>query len=109
MKVIIGSTEYDLKVCDIENEKPDELEGKPMGFIDNVKSRICISNELEKQSKLQTFWHEAVHGILDELGRFELNDDEGFVDSFSKQLYALFLRNNLDKIYSYIGEAKCKK
>lgn len=41
------------------------------------------------QMQEQTFWHEAVHCILDNLSYDELSHDENFVDRFAQCLYQL--------------------
>lgn len=39
--------------------------------------------EQSESSKVNTFWHEVVHVILDCMGRGELSQDEVFVNSFA--------------------------
>ena len=64
---------------------------------------ISINKKYPVQTRKQTFWHEVVHAMLDEIGEEELCEDEGFVDAFAKQLYGLIHRNKIDKIYDYLG------
>ena len=35
----------------------------------------------------ETFWHELTHAILESMGEHKLNNDEAFVEEFSKRLY----------------------
>lgn len=43
----------------------------------------CYGDKQSETSKLNTFYHELVHSILEIMGRVELNEDEVFVSSFS--------------------------
>ena len=99
MKVHIGSTKYELNTP--KRVVVDEVLCK--GTLDESMSIIEISKEFPLQSRKQTLWHEVVHGILFELGEQELNSNEGFVDAFSKQLYAFNENNKLNKIYEKLS------
>ena len=107
MKIQIGVTEYDLaKVPNQEILKhysvgEDELLG---GLCHSLMGRILINKEIPVQARQQTFWHEVVHAILDELGLDKLNEDEGVVEALGKQLYGFFKYNKVDKIYKFLGE-----
>lgn len=48
---------------------------------------IVIDPTLKGDIKPITFYHEMVHFILNQLGRYELCQDEGFVDSFANLLW----------------------
>lgn len=100
MKVHIGSTKYELNTP--KKIVVDEVLCR--GALDESMSIIEVSKEFPLQSRKQTLWHEVVHGILFELGEHELTNDEGFVDSLSKQLYAFNENNKLDKIYEKLSD-----
>lgn len=104
-KIQIGVTDYEIQqVADselIENHGDDAM--LVGGDISTMQSLIRINNSYPKQTKLQTFWHEVVHAMLDEIGVQQLNDDEGFVEALGKQLYGLFKNNDLKKIYNFLG------
>lgn len=108
MKVVVGVTEYDLKIVDAEVVK-DKADGHLSsvdayaGCIEEFEGKISINKCYPAQTKKQTFWHEVVHAMLAEIGEADLNDDEGFVDAFAKQIYGFIQRNKIDKIYEYLG------
>lgn len=41
---------------------------------------------MSESKKKQTFWHELTHAILFQMSKFDLNDDESFVNTFSSFL-----------------------
>lgn len=110
LKVRIGVTEYDLQAVndarmnDEYLDAMDEESGSSIvgGMVHPILGKMLINNEIPQQAKVQSFFHECVHAMLDELGQGELYSDEDFVDSFSKQIYGLFKYNNLDKIFAYL-------
>lgn len=112
MKVKLGVTEYDLKM--FSNEEMDDYfdsedGGKKLitgGFIHPIHNIIRINKDTPKQSRIQSFFHECVHGMFDELGRTELYEDEDLVNSLSKQIYGLYKFNNLDKICLFLEDKK---
>lgn len=111
-KVNIGVTEYDLYVNPQERiaEKLPEEMAESLAFIDSMTCEIHISSNIPTQLMKQCFFHEVTHGMLDEIGMQELNADEGFVDALSKQIYALFIKNDVAKIISKIADChECKR
>lgn len=42
---------------------------------------------IPNESKEQTLWHEIVHLILDDMLKYELSENEEFVQNFSNLLY----------------------
>jgi len=60
-----------------------------------LEDKIILSDndELSERFKLQTFYHEVVHFILNEMGEAKLNNNEKFVDIFSKLLTEFYLTN----------------
>lgn len=57
-----------------------------IGEIDYEAKRISI---VAKRFPLmqETFWHELTHAILEDMGEHKLNNNEQFVEAFSKRLY----------------------
>ena len=112
MKVKIGATEYDVKVVDEDNLVKD-YEGfgddvadvNMCGFMCPAFNIIRIREDIPDKSRIHTFLHECVHAMLWEIGS-ELYSNEGFVESFAKQLYGFIDNNNLEKIYAQVGEKK---
>lgn len=100
MKVYIGSMKYDLVLK--ETIKYDEQEYR--GAIDECSGKLEMATSFPQQIKQQTLWHEVVHGVLIELGRRDLNSDEGFVDAISKQLYTFTEKNDINKLYSKLND-----
>ena len=97
MKIKIGGSEYKLVI-------EEEFEQDICGAIDPEVGEIQIKNCELSQYKQQTFWHEVVHGMLDEMGSLTLSGNEEFVEGFSRQLYGFYKNNNIEKIYSALGE-----
>lgn len=58
-----------------------------VGEYDPVKNTIKIKKGLLPEQEVQTFLHEIVHCILDNLGYKNLHEDEVFVDTFAKALH----------------------
>jgi hypothetical protein len=94
-KVTVGCFDYDIA----ETDEVLLVDGrKCSGLIDYNKHIIKISNEenFSEQSKEQTFWHEAVHAIIDyrRVG-YGKADEETFVDELATGLYLLCKQNGL--------------
>lgn len=100
MKIRIGSTKYNLIITD-----KDIMVGSDVcnGAIQADDEEIFIDSRSKIGCKRKTLWHETVHGILDEMGMYKLSEDEGFVDSFGRLLYAFHEDNNLEKIYEKLN------
>lgn len=74
------------------------LEVKILPNLDGDLGKCCLANgvikiaqtfdglEQSESSKLNTFWHEVVHAILDTMGENELSRNEKFVCSFASFL-----------------------
>ena len=113
MKVKIGVTEYDLKlisdqeIMTIFSDANDDDENTFVGgLVSLAKNTIRINKDFPLQTRVQSFFHECVHAMLDEIGESELFQDEDFVDAFSKQIYGLFTANKLDKILLLLEDKK---
>jgi len=106
MNVNIGSTTYALSSLPLEKVQ-EEIEIKDaIAGISGLTCKILVSNDVPQQVMRQSFFHEITHGILDELGLYELNEDEGFVDAFGKQLYQFFTKNDVSKIMKFLDDSR---
>lgn len=80
-KIRIGGQDIDVCIVDrIEDEKLGQMcvaEGKLL-IADNFSTR-----KQSDASKVNTFVHEVVHGVLDTMGETELSGNEKFVLTFS--------------------------
>jgi Zn-dependent peptidase ImmA (M78 family) len=114
MKVKIGVTEYDLKLISDKEMKASFSDANDSdaentfvgGLISLAQNTIRINKDLPLQTRIQSFFHECVHAMLDEIGESELFQDEDFVDAFSKQIYGLFTANKLDKVLLFLEDKK---
>ena len=63
------------------------------GFLEiaNNFNKVAVQSE---SSKVNTFYHELIHAILQTMGEFDLNNNEKFVCCF-----AGFLADAMDKAY----------
>ncbi len=59
------------------------------GEIKFLEGVIRINSNITKELQTQTIWHEAVHGILEFIGRGDLSEDEGFVNNMALALNQL--------------------
>ena len=57
------------------------------GFIDPRRQRIVISSRISDERAEQTFFHELLHGIFDQLGREDLYEDEQLVQTLAVGLH----------------------
>ena len=83
-KIKIGGQEIS-----VVNE--ERLDDNNLGTICVAESILRIANNFNncqqsKSSKINTFIHEVVHGVLDVMGEFELSKNEKFVCTFSSLL-----------------------
>ncbi len=78
---ILGLT-YSVNEVEVVN-KYEPLKGQ----IDYIKDEILIDKTLNSDAKMQTFIHEVLHGILEGLGLYELNENETLVQSLSTALH----------------------
>lgn len=65
--------------------------GTKYGMMNNIKNEVVLFEKMDDtpisfQQAVQTFWHEIVHGILDNMGETELSNNEKFVCTFSSML-----------------------
>lgn len=76
------------------NKKMDtELDARGwIGMSEFTKNRIGLhrsETEFHPEVLEQTFWHEAVHMLLDKLNYTELSRDEDFVNRVSEAIYQI--------------------
>ena len=76
---------------DIIIENKDRLEGDCLGEICIAEGILKIADNFRNckqsdSSKVNTFIHEVVHGVLDSMGKFELSKNEEFVCTFTSLL-----------------------
>ena len=90
-KIRIGG--QDIEVCVVER-----IEDEKLGQMCVAEGKLLIADNFSTRkqsdtSKVNTFVHEAVHGILDTMGENELSGNEKFVSTFS-----LFLVDVIEEI-----------
>ncbi len=68
------------------------------GMIDYDSQVIRIDANASTERKGQTFLHELLHGILNELGFKKLNENESVVQSISATLYHVLFGQNREVI-----------
>ena len=71
--------------------KEEHLDNNKLGTICIAEGVLRIANNFSnlkqyESSKINTFIHEIVHGILDTMGEFELLGNEKFICTFSSLL-----------------------
>ena len=86
-KIRVGSKWYSVEVVEAMVEKG--LMGKV--YYPEQKIKIGLSStrtgkKFPTTDVNDTFWHELVHAILDDMGYDRLNRDERFVTGFAKRL-----------------------
>lgn len=83
-KLTVGSIAYSVEKKDSINR--DEYFGlwSCVGKIE-IAQKIG-GEEVSESRQKQTFWHELTHAVLHQMGRTDLNEDEGFVNTFSSFL-----------------------
>ena len=99
-KIRIGG--QDIDVCIVER-----IEGEKLGQICVAEGKMLIADNFStskqsESSKVNTFIHEAVHGILDTMGETELSQNEKFVlifSSFMVDVIEEIIRTNNTKDY----------
>lgn len=99
-KIRIGG--QDIDVCIVER-----IEGEKLGQICVAEGKMLIADNFStskqsESSKVNTFIHEVVHGILDTMGKTELSQNEKFVlifSSFMVDVIEEIIRTNNTKDY----------
>ena len=83
-KIRIGG--QDIDVCIVER-----IEGEKLGQICVAEGKMLIADNFStskqsESSKVNTFIHEVVHGVLNTMGENKLSSDEKFVTTFASLL-----------------------
>lgn len=73
------------------NHQDEQKGNTKYGMINNPKCEVILYGKMDDtvvshNQRVQTFWHEVVHGILDSMGETELSQNEKFVCTFSSFL-----------------------
>ena len=89
MKIKIAGMPYKVKQVDVIDE---ESEGITRGLILYTEGKILIKRKAK--NKAETLMHEIIHGVLVEIGRNDLTEDETFVQSMANAL----MNTELDKV-----------
>ena len=76
---------------DISVVNEERLDGNELGTICLAEGVLNIADNFSNRkqcesSKINTFIHEVVHGVLDIMGEFELSKNEKFVCTFASLL-----------------------
>lgn len=109
MKIKIGVTDYDAKMISSDvmtkmYSDDEDCEVTVGGYMHPMYGVIYLNKELPMQQVKQSFFHECIHAMLDEIGEDELSHNEGLVDALGKQIYGFLKNNNLEKIYTFLGD-----
>ena len=101
MKINIGNSVHEIKLVDeLKTEEGDLVLGEYRPF----EEAILVSKNFPTQVKRQTLWHEVMHGMSDEIRADELQTKHVTIDALAKQLYGFFSKNDIEKIYSFLGD-----
>ena len=65
-----------------------------------------IENQINEETMLQTFWHEACHTIIHSLGEFELTYNERFIDSLASHITQVLLTSKGDLLDTWKQDLK---
>lgn len=71
-----------------------------VGKIDYQEQKIYVRSDLLKDRLKDAILHEIVHGILEQLGYSNLNDDEQFVTAFTTALLKVMQDNG--ELFSWL-------
>ena len=82
-KIKIAGIPYKVKQVNVIDESDY---GVVRGKISYSKCKISIKKNQPKGIKKETLIHEVVHGLLVEIGRNDLSDDETFVQTLANGL-----------------------
>lgn len=80
---------FDCMGARIEVEVTSDLSKKKHGEWDRSTQRISIHADDPLNVQIQTFWHEAVHAILEICCYPDLSGDEDFVERIAQCLHQL--------------------
>jgi len=92
-KIKIAGVEYSIKV---ENKELDK--DRAYGIANYITSEILLSTKYNHRDRSelsveQTFWHEALHAMLDVMQEDDLNNNEKFVNTLSSFIHQIVSDN----------------
>ena len=91
-KLKIGNIDYKIDV--VENDIVIDGKSNYSGCISYDESNIKILSKLCKQKKLETLWHEILHGITEHFNIDLKNDDEEkIIDCIAKGVFQVLQDN----------------
>ena len=64
----------------------EDDEGVVNGLIELSKCKITLKKGMTKKFEKETLIHEMIHGVLHHIGRYELAEDEEFVQGLANGL-----------------------
>ena len=67
------------------------------GQIRYMECQIALAAESSHEYKCLSLWHEIMHGILLNIGREDLSNDENFVTVLGNAIYASFEVKEVEK------------
>lgn len=85
-KIRVGDKWYSIEIVEAMQEHG------MLGEVNYPQQKIKIGTKLKnrkvaKDEVQDTFWHELIHAILYDMGRYKLTKDEAFVSGLSSRLY----------------------
>ena len=81
MKINICNIPYEVRYVDDSFNQDTQF-----GEIKYLEGVIRINKNITDELKQRTLWHEAVHGVLELIGRGDLSDDEVLVSNLATAL-----------------------
>jgi len=91
-KVNICGMPYTVKECEDHFDSDCHC-----GLIIYSECLIKINKNMHEEMKKATLCHEIMHGILLNIGREDLSDDENFVTAIGNAVYATFEVKEVEK------------
>ena len=87
--VKILGLDYEIKEVDCVDAKDEDV----IGQINHSTLVISLKSNLPNTQKENTLIHEITHGILENIGESDLNNNEDFVNRFSSVLHQVITVN----------------
>lgn len=77
----------------VEEEQVDKTNYLVDGEIDYDKQTITIKKDMATERKIETLWHEILHGICEHLSIEELQKNEHLIQCLGNAIYQVLKRN----------------
>lgn len=87
-KISVMGMEYAIEYVDVVDK-----ENPRFGQVNFFESKIKIDKSLSEDRKKQTLIHEILHCVCQELGLYDLNDNENAIQSIATALYDISKNN----------------